>query len=79
MLHILRQYFTKSFEIFQGIAIVTVDFNCVVCGLLKTSDHQETNFNAEQTRRPFFEGRTNLTVRSVFSCVPLTALERLES
>ena len=38
---------------------MTVDFNCVVCGLLKTSDHQETNFNVLQTRRPFLAGRTN--------------------
>ena len=38
---------------------MTVDFQYVVCGLLKSSDHQETNFNVLQTRRPFFAGRTN--------------------
>ena len=38
---------------------MTVDFQYVVCGPLKSSDHQETNFNVLQTRRPFFAGRTN--------------------
>ena len=57
--HILGQYITKLFEIFQGIDLGIVDFQCVVCGLLKTSDHQETKFNVLQTRRPFFAGRTN--------------------
>ena len=59
MLHIFGQHITKLFEIFQGIDLVTVDFQYVVCGLLKSSDHQETNFNILQTRRPFFAGRTN--------------------
>ena len=53
------QHVTKLFEIFQGNHLVTVDFQYVVCGLLKSSDHQETNFNVLQTRRPFFAGRTN--------------------